>query len=94
MNETQKHEEFFYRGVKLLMHDEWKERIFPILDFIIDNGGLVSEVKERFFGLRFYYKNPENGDPDLWDGLYEMIRLVENRSGEWKKPKAIDNTYV
>jgi hypothetical protein len=77
--------EFIYKDVYLEIYPSWKSKVVPLIDFVLDNGGVVGQVKEKFFGLRFYYDRPFDGDDDVWDAFDEMVRFLENRSGDWPR---------
>lgn len=76
-------EEYTYRNVKLEIPKKWKPKVIPLINFVLDNGGIVLGVKLKFYGLRFYYEPPKNHDEDIWDSFYEMVRLLQLRSGHW-----------
>lgn len=78
------HSEYHYRSIPITIPKSWLPKITPLIDFVIDNGGTVKRVRTGFFGLRFQYEAPHNHDEDLWDAFFEMVRLIENRSGNWK----------
>lgn len=47
-----------YRGVYLECGEGWDNIVKPLVDFVLDNGGTVMQVKQKFGGLRFYYSPP------------------------------------
>jgi hypothetical protein len=75
----------FYRGIFVETPHNWVPRIKPLIDFVLDNGGNIKQVKRNYFGLHFNYEPPENFDEDVWDSFFEMVRLMQNRSGNWPK---------
>lgn len=75
--------QYQYRNIELEIPLIWKPKLIPLIDFVLDNGGTVQKVKERFFGIRFYYTRPQDADEDVWDAFDSMVRLLELRSGHW-----------
>jgi len=74
-------EERTYREVYKECGSGWNAIIHPLIDFVLDNGGTVLQVKEKFGGLRFYYSPPalnDNGELGRkWEGFEETVRSAE-----------------
>ena len=72
-----------YRGVHLEHGPGWHTLVEPLIDFLLDNGGTVAQVKEKFGGLRFYYDRPDDqiaDEPDKWRQFVERVRQAEKDS--------------
>jgi len=80
-------EKYLYRGVFLGIRDEWIEKVKPLINFVLDNGGQVDQVKEKFGSLRFYYSQPISSNEDIgWDAFQDVVAQVENEcTGDWEK---------
>lgn len=71
-----------YRGVYLECLSGWFGLIQPLIDFVLDNGGTVDQVKEKFGGLRFYYtQNPDNDyNDEKWVEFRKLVGKAEDAS--------------
>lgn len=71
--------EYHYHSVE----DGWKELVKPLVDYVLDNGGAVVQVKEKFGGLRFYYDPPSERTEEedkLWQEFDQRVREAESKS--------------
>ena len=74
-----------YRGVHLEHGPGWHTLVEPLIDFVLDNGGIVHQAKEKFGGLRFYYEVDETtlmgNDTDVdWVAFMHRVRDAEKQS--------------
>lgn len=71
-----------YRGVYLECAGGWNDLVRPLIDFVLDNGGTVEQVKQKFGGLRFYYSVPDNWEEtDVdWVAFMHWVQEVEWQS--------------
>lgn len=63
-----------YRGVYLEIGGGWLPIVEPLIDFVIDNGGRVNQVKQKFSELRFYYDEPEDIE---WEDFDKEVAEAE-----------------
>lgn len=69
-----------YRGIHLEINEGWEELVKPLVDFVLDNGGTVFQVKEKYGGLRFYFDKPYDADEYAWNEFYDRVTEAENKS--------------
>lgn len=74
-------EQFGYRGVYFECNSGWDRIVKPLVDFVLDNGGKVDQVKEKFGGLRFYYTPPEGEwESTKWRDFSKEVSKAEDES--------------
>jgi hypothetical protein len=74
-------DKFSYRGVYFECNSGWDSIVKPLVDFVLDNGGTVDQVKEKFGGLRFYFTSTQDeSEMGLWEEFYRMVREAEELS--------------
>lgn len=69
-----------YRNEILEIPEVWTHLVETLIDFVLDNGGTVDQVKEKLGGLRFYYTLPEEFDQDEFDAFELRVREAERAS--------------
>lgn len=81
MNKYIEESDIDYRGEVFYIGKGWHPLVIPLVDFVLDNGGVVDQVKEKFGGLRFYYSPPvdEYGD-EKWQEFDKLVSKAEHDS--------------
>lgn len=58
----------------------WASLVRPLLERVQELGGEVLQVKEKFGGLRFYYRLPETVREAERDNLFDLVGDIEEQS--------------
>lgn len=76
-----------YMGVYVSTEAGWDKIVQPLIKFVVDNGGTVDQIKEKFGGLRFYYSKPNSmyeeyseEQEKLWEAFEETVSAAEEES--------------
>jgi hypothetical protein len=76
-----------YMGVHLSTGPGWDDLVKPLVKFVLENGGTVDQIKEKFGGLRFYYSKPgsmfethQEELEQLWGAFEERVQEAEAAS--------------
>lgn len=72
--------DYEYRGVWVGHGPGWQSLSVPIIDFVLDNGGTIFQIKEKFGALRIYADGFDS--EDLQDEVYRRIDAAEVKSLE------------
>jgi len=72
--------DYEYRDVFVGHGPGWQSLTVPVIDFVLDNGGTVFQIKEKFGALRIYVEGFEPGS--LRDEVHRRIDEAEDKSLE------------
>lgn len=65
------------RNYPYSIQEGWDHLVKPLIQFVESNGGKVTQVKEKFGGLRFYYAPPLEADEELWKNFEDAVHAAE-----------------
>jgi hypothetical protein len=60
--------------------DGWKELIDPLKTEVVQLGGTIRQIKEKFGRLCFFYSLPSNGSEASREALRRRVRQAEEAS--------------
>ena len=66
-----------YRGIYKAHSAGWDKLVDPLSDLVLDAGGTVDQVKEKFGGLRFYFGGLNAID---WERIEPIVNKAESES--------------
>ena len=66
-----------YRGIHKAHGEGWDKLVDPLIDLVLDAGGTVDQVKEKFGGLRFYFGGLNAID---WERIEPIVNKAESES--------------
>lgn len=69
----------YHRETCLSVGEGWHPLVIPLIDAVLDAGGAIHQIKEKFGGLRFYYELPEPYS-EVNEKIDAMIAAAEDES--------------
>jgi hypothetical protein len=70
----------YHREINLSTGEGWHKLIIPLIDAVLDAGGSIHQIKEKFGGLRFYYGFDKEIPNEVFDRINNMVNLAEDQS--------------